>query len=82
MCEAGFPVAVLLSPKFQLYEYPPVPPEVEATKVTGTPIVGLVETVKFAEIGRATIVTFCEAMDMFAFASVIVTETMKVPIVL
>ena len=42
----------------------------------------MVETVKFAEIGRATIVTFCEAMDVFKFASVIVTETMKVPIAL
>jgi len=82
VCEPGFPVAFVLSPKFQLYVYPLVPPEADAMKITGTPIVGLVETVKFAEIGRATIVTFCEAMDMFAFASVTVTETMKVPIVL
>ena len=82
MCEAGFPIAVLLSPKFQLYEYPPVPPEADATKVTATSIVGRVETVRLAEIGRATIVTFCEAMDVFALESVIATETMKVPIVL
>ena len=82
VCEAGFPVALLLSPKFQLYEYPPVPPEADATKVTCTPIVGLVETVKLAVIGRATTVTLCEAMDVFALASVIVTETVKVPSVL
>ena len=34
VCDAGFPVAVLSSPRFQAYEYPPVPPEADATKVT------------------------------------------------
>ena len=34
VCETGFPVAVLSSPRLQAYEYPPMPPEADATKVT------------------------------------------------
>ena len=70
------PVAV------QANVYAVVPPEPVAVKVTAAPTVPVVGPAMVTVSGSAAIVTDADAVAVTAFASVIVTDTVFVPLTL